>query len=656
MEEKKDLKRIGKNIVGVIDIKSFGGYLKPDSQNIAYKIYIPKKNLHKALDGDKVQVVILSKISDKGNEYEANIVRIVKRKTLRFSGIFEKMKNGKTGFVRPYSKKMPVDIYVPEKNCEGVEDGDVVIVKIIGWKEDARSPMGIVVKNFGKTGEHNAEISAIMFNNEIEETFPDFVIRESEEIQFEISEEEVKNRRDFRGITTFTIDGVDAKDFDDALSFQALDNNEYEIGVHIADVTHYVQEGTSLDKEAYERTTSVYLVDRVIPMLPERLSNGVCSLRPGEDKLCFSAIFRVRDNVGSFEIIDTKFQKTIIHSQNRLTYDEAQDIIENEINDIKVKRPELYNSGIAIQILDIIAKDFRKQRFEVGAVSFGKRELKFSLDKDKKPIDVYFKTQKDANMLIEEFMLLANRKVSEFVANLNKPYIYRTHDIPNPDRMKELSVLAKEFGYDFTIYSDQKKTKKSLNKLLTQVIGSGEENMLQTLAVRAMSKAIYSSAATGHYGLAFEYYSHFTSPIRRYSDIISHRLLWKYLNSNGKVNEKMLEKKCEHCSITENKAAKAERESIKFKQIEFLKDKVGQSYSATITDINDNGVFAEIIENGCDGFIQKNTLEEFGIILDKKKFSLTLSSNEVKRLGDLIEVEIKKVSINKKQIEFIIKN
>lgn len=526
MKEKKQAE-------GVVEVAR-NGHAHLISKNNDFKdLFINKKNLGQALDGDVVNVDIIQDTSGKGNGVQAKVNGIVARKTIDFSGVIDINEEKRHAFVRTSGGKMPVDFYVPMENLGGAKNGEVVVVRLHKWHKKDKNPTGIIIKVIGKAETHEAEMGSIMFKHGIDYTFPPDVEAEANAIPVEIPESEILKRRDMRDVLTITIDPDSAKDFDDAISFQWLKNGNFEIGVHIADVAHYIKPGSALDKEAYERATSVYLVDRCIPMLPERLSNGICSLRPNEDKLTFSVIFEI---TGEGEVVKHSFEKTVINSDRRFTYEEAQEIIEGPIssdkddtlfsNSIRVLEPE---EG-AIVWLNRIAKKLRAQRFKEGAITFNRREPSFVLDESGVPIDVFFHESAEAHQLIEEYMLLANRYVATYSYGLTKPYVYRTHDLPSEEKLQELSAFVQQFGYSFNTSGSIEQTKSSLNEMLKQAVGSGEEAMISNLAIRSMSKAIYSTQVIGHYGLGFKHYSHFTSPIRRYSDLISHRLLWHYIN------------------------------------------------------------------------------------------------------------------------------
>lgn len=612
-------------------------------------LFIHRDNLGHALDNDIVRAEVVLDKSGKGNGFKGIVYEIVERHQTEFSGIIDVDKNKRLAFVRPSDGKVRVDFYIPIDKLNGAKNGDLVIVRLHRWYKKNKCPNGIILKVLGQATSHEAEMENIMFKHNIDYSFPEEVETEANAIPIEIPEKEILKRRDMRDILTITIDPESAKDFDDAISFKPLENGNYEIGVHIADVTHYIKPGSELDKEAYSRATSVYLVDRCIPMLPERLSNGICSLRPNEDKLTFSVIFEIDYNG---KVVKHKFKKTVINSDFRYTYEEAQDIIDTSdytrIGDGSLR----FQSQEAIIILNKIAKKIRAQRFEDGAVTFNRREPQFVLDSSGTPTDVFFHESADSHQLIEEYMLLANRYVATYAYGLTKPYVYRTHDLPSEEKLAELSVFVEQFGYSFNTSGSIEQTKTSLNEMLKKAQGSGESNMIETLAIRSMSKAIYSTQIIGHYGLGFKHYSHFTSPIRRYPDVLAHRLLFDYLNGKN-ANVSRLGIQCDHCSDMENKAVKAQRESIKFKQCEYLKGKIGETFKGIISSVTNFGIFVEIIENGCEGLVSKETLSENNIFIDEENYCINNFDNmETYRLGDEIMVQVAKVDMNRKNIDF----
>jgi ribonuclease R len=644
-----------KHSSGTIEFTRAGhAYLISESKNVDKDIFIPRERTGKALSGDKVFVKLFPK-NDGTGEYTGEVQGIVKRFKTEFVGTLEKLPiiGSDIHIIKTFSKKQPIEIVIyPEGLGEG-KVGDKVVVAMTRWNKTHNKPNGIVKTVLGKAGEHNTEINSILFENNIDSRFPESVLREAEEIPFEISEEEIANREDFRNILTFTIDPDTAKDFDDALSFRILPNKHIEVGVHIADVAHYIKPGSNLDNEAYRRSTSTYLVDRCIPMLPERLSNGVCSLRPNEDKLAFSVIFEIFGG----EIVKTRFAKTIINSNIRYSYEDAQKIIEGPKKE-KSDGPQLYGADDirvlseeegAIVMLDRLAKSFRAERFKKGAVSFEKKEVKFKLDPDGSPIGLYFKESKDSNKLIEEFMLLANVATSEFIGKKGLPCIYRTHALPTLERLQELSVFVAQFGYELKVSDNTEQNKTSLNKLLLDVKNSNHANIIETVAVRSMSKAIYSTEITGHYGLGFKYYSHFTSPIRRYPDVILHRILFRLI-SNQPYLAVDLQTQCQHCSELENKAAKAERDSIRFKQVEYLQKFIGDTFEGVVSGVTNFGLFVELKENGCDGLVNLDELANLDFVLDEKNYKFVSDNGKIS-LGDSVKVKINNVNLTKRQVD-----
>lgn len=524
------MSKVLKHSAGTIEFtKSGNAFLISDSKKVKKDIFIPRGRTGKALNGDTV-FVKLTPSKDRPGEYIGEVAGITKRFRTEFVGVLEHIPSKDIFIVKSFSKKMPVEFYVPKENLGDAKVGDKVVLKLSRWNAEHKRPIGVIKHVFGQAGSHMTEMNSILFENNIDSTFPSNVLKEAEEIPFEISAEEIAKREDFRETIVFTIDPETAKDFDDALSFKHLENNIYEVGVHIADVGHYVKPGSALDKEAYRRSTSTYLVDRCIPMLPERLSNGVCSLRPNEEKLVFSAVFKIQfSQPGECKVLDTRFVKGIINSGKRYTYEEAQEVIEK--GHIADCARDKFDE--AVLILDKMAKMFRGVRFMHGAVSFEKKEVKFKLDSDGTPTGVYFKESKDSNKLIEEFMLLANQAVATYIGEKGLPCIYRTHALPSQEKLQELAVFVEQFGYKLSITDNEEFNKINLNKLLQEVKGSNHANIIETVAVRSMSKAIYTTEVLGHYGLGFKYYSHFTSPIRRFPDVVLHRVLAHVLGNGG---------------------------------------------------------------------------------------------------------------------------
>jgi ribonuclease R/exosome complex exonuclease DIS3/RRP44 len=615
-------------------------------------VYIPFINLNHALDGDKVKCYIYNRRSSR--KPEAEVLEILERAKTEFVGVIDIQKN--FAFVTTTNAKMYTDIFIPKNEIFEAQHGDVVLVSMVDWPKKADSPFGKVIKVLGKPGEHDTEIHAILAEYGLPYDFPIEVEAYANQIDTSITEEEIAKRKDMRKVLTFTIDPKDAKDFDDALSFQVLPNGNYEIGVHIADVSHYLQEGTILDDEAYDRATSVYLVDRVVPMLPEVLSNFACSLRPNEEKYTFSAIFQLNDKA---EVIDSWFGRTVIYSDQRFAYEEAQEIIESKSDiipaHISLTGKEYHAPKPIVEAtlkMDDLAKILRRKRMNAGAISFDKVEVKFNLNENAEPVGVYFKQSKDANHLIEEFMLLANRKVAEFIGKQKKTFVYRIHDEPNEDKLFGLQNVISKFGYNLNLKSKQD-ISTSLNKLLEDVQGKKEQNMVDTLTIRCMSKAAYSTHNIGHYGLAFDYYSHFTSPIRRYPDVMAHRLLQFYLDGGKSVSEELYEEKCMHSSDREGLAAKAERDSIKYMQVKYMQDHKDQEFLGVVSGVTEWGIYVEIIENKCEGMVRIREIKDDYYTFDDKQYALVgeVSKNLI-QLGDEVWVKVKNADLVKKQLDF----
>ncbi|CAH0337443.1 Ribonuclease R [Flavobacterium sp. CECT 9288] len=615
-------------------------------------VFIPTANLNHALDKDIVKVYVYNR--RKGKRPEGEVIEVIERHKTDFVGVIDIQAN--FAFVSTANPKMYTDIFIPKDKIGEAEQGDVVLVHIEDWPKRADSPFGTVVKVLGKPGEHDTEIHAILAEYGLPSEFPIEVETYAQKIDTSITEEEIANRRDMRDTLTFTIDPKDAKDFDDALSFKQLENGNYEIGIHIADVSYYLEEGTILDDEAYQRATSVYLVDRVVPMLPEVLSNFACSLRPHEEKYTFSAIFEITDKA---QVVNQWFGRTVIYSDQRFAYEEAQHIIETKQDVIPV---EISITGASYQVpaeivaatlkMDEIAKIFRKKRMADGAISFDKVEVKFNLDDAGEPQGVYFKVSKDANHLIEEFMLLANKKVAEYIGKQKKTFIYRIHDEPNEDKLIAMQTVIAKFGYkiDFRNKGD---ISKSLNQLMADVNGKKEQNLIDTLAIRSMSKAKYSTDNIGHYGLAFDYYSHFTSPIRRYPDVMVHRLLQFYLDGGKSVDEETYETKCLHSSTMEGLATNAERDSIKYMQVKYMQDHQDQEFLGVISGVTEWGIYVEIIENKCEGMVRIRDIRDDYYTFDEKQYALTgATSGKILQLGDEIFVKVKNADLVKKQLDF----
>ena len=640
---------------GILDLAAKGnGYIICDE--FEDDIFIAANNINKALNGDEVEFYVYKRKSR--GKHEGEITNIIKRAKSEYVGVIQIHEKKNFAFVVCDSNKMYKDIFVPINKINKAEDGDKVLVSLEDWPEKSDSPNGKVIKVLGKPGEHNTEIHAILAEYGLPMEFPHEVEEYANNLDTAITEEEISKRRDMRKDLTFTIDPKDAKDFDDALSFEVLDNGLYEIGIHIADVSHYLQEGTVLDDEAYERATSVYLVDRVVPMLPEVLSNKACSLRPHEEKLTFSAVFQMNDKC---EIKNEWFGRTVTYSDARFAYEEAQAIIESGTNTIPKEvslTGEAYNTdqkvADAILKMDDLAKLMRGKRMTSGAISFDKVEVKFNLDENANPIGVFFKTSKDANKLIEEFMLLANRKVSEFVGKKDpkKTFVYRVHDEPDESKLANLQTVVSKFGYKLD-FKDRKTVSSSLNNLLKDVNGKKEQNLVDTLTIRTMSKAEYTTKNIGHYGLAFDYYSHFTSPIRRYPDVMAHRLLQQYLDGEKSANADVYEEKCNHSSNMEGLATRAERDSIKYMQIKFMQDHQDEEFVGVISGVTDWGIYVEIISNKCEGMVSVRDMKDDHYAFDQDTYSMVGSKNGITyQLGEEIVVSVKNADLVKKHLDF----
>ncbi|MFH6767325.1 ribonuclease R [Gaetbulibacter aquiaggeris] len=638
---------------GILDLSVKGsGYVICD--DFDEDIFIASNNINRALNGDEVEFYVYKR--RKRGKMEGEITQVIKRAKSEYVGVIQVHNN--YAFVIPDSNKMYKDIFVPINKINKAEDGDKVLVSLEDWPENADSPNGKVLQVLGKPGEHNTEIHSILAEYGLPYEFPHEVENFADTLDTSITAEEIAKRRDMRNVLTFTIDPKDAKDFDDALSFKILDNGLYEIGIHIADVSHYLQEGTILDDEAYERATSVYLVDRVVPMLPEVLSNNACSLRPHEEKYTFSAVFKINNKA---EVKEQWFGRTVTYSDARFAYEEAQAIIESKSNNIPQEvsltgepyqtSPEITQ---AVLKLDELAKIMRKRRMNEGAISFDKVEVKFDLDAEANPVGVFFKTTKDANKLIEEFMLLANKKVAEFIGKQSpkKTFIYRVHDEPDVSKLATLQGVVSKFGYKLN-FKDRKTTTASLNNLLQEVVGKKEQNLVDTLTIRTMSKAEYTTHNIGHYGLAFDYYSHFTSPIRRYPDVMAHRLLQLYLDGGKSVNEDIYEDKCNHSSNMENLATKAERDSIKYMQIRFMEDHKNEEFLGVISGVTDWGIYVEIISNKCEGMVSVRDIKDDHYVFDEGQYALVgKTTKNMYQLGDEVIVRVKNTDLVKKHLDF----
>jgi len=634
--------RAGKsrNVTGTVDhVNPRFAYVVTGEEGVK-DIYVKTRDLNTALHGDTVEVQLLGRSN--GENPEGKVTKIVKRARSRFVGRIEVSKS--YAFVVPDFKKIYQDFFIYTENINGAKTNDKVVFEVTRWGDGDKSPEAKVVEILGKTGENEAEIHSIMAEFDLPFRFPEQVLREAEKIDEKIPDAEIKKRRDFRSTLTFTIDPEDAKDFDDALSFQKLPSGRYEVGVHIADVTHYVQHGTTLDADAFDRATSVYLVDRTVPMLPEKLSNGLCSLRPREDKLTFAAVFEM-DAKG--RVHNEWFGRTVIHSDHRFTYEDAQQVIEEGAGKFAEE----------LKILNDLAIRLRKERFSKGAVNFETSEVKFKLDEKGKPLAVVPKVRKDAHKLIEEFMLLANKAVATYVFRMKKgqdknTFVYRTHDLPDPEKVENFATFARQFGHKLQV--EEKALSRSLNALMDEIEGKPEQNVLQQLAVRAMAKAKYTTEAKGHFGLAFEHYTHFTSPIRRYPDMMVHRLLQHYLDGGKSVNKKEYEERCIHSSEREKRAADAERASIKYKQVEFMAMAEDKVYQGIITGVTDFGVFVEMIETKCEGMVRLADLKDDFYEFDEKNFRIIgRRRKKIYRLGDEVEVRIKKTDVDRRLIDLL---
>ena len=635
------LKSAGGYVIGKIEITQ-GGYGFVITDAIEEDVFISKNNLNNALNGDLVKVYLYAR--KKRRNPEGEVIEILERARESFVGVIEV--NDRFAFFEPDSRQMPYDIFIPLEKLNGAKNGEKVVAKISDWPKKAKNPFGEIIKVLGIPGEHEAEIHAILEEYGLPYEFSEEVDIEAEQISPEITSEEYAKRRDFRKTVTFTIDPDDAKDFDDALSLKKLENGNWEVGVHIADVTHYIEPKSTLDNEALERATSVYLVDRVVPMLPERLSNFICSLRPNEEKLCFSAVFELDDQA---KIIQEWFGKTVIFSDRRFTYKEAQEIIDTGKGDF-------YEEVLK---LNEMAQTLRKNRFNSGAISFDRDEIKFDIDETGKPLRVFFREHGLSNELVEEFMLLANKQVANAIGNVKdkkdkKTFVYRIHDRPSPEKLQKFNRILSKFGHKLLLSSNEN-VSASLNKVLVDVKGKPEQDLVETLAVRSMAKAEYSCTNIGHYGLSFPFYTHFTSPIRRYPDMMVHRMLQFYLTGGASKSKNKYEKYCKHSSEREQIATEAERASIKYKQVEFMQDKIGQAFDGIISGVSEYGIFVEIIENKCEGLVSIRELLDDYYEYDEDNYWLIGKHNgNIYQLGDKVKIEVLRTNIQRKQLDFAI--
>ena len=615
-------------------------FVPDDDGNI---VNIAERNSMHAMNGDRVRVQLLAK--RRRSDTEGAVIEILERAQNRFVGVLDVQKH--FAFLVMDSKYLANDIFIPKEDLNGAKNGDKVVAEIVEWPKKANNPVGKVIDILGLPGQNDTEMHAILAQYDLPYSYPKEVDKVAAKISDTIDKEEIARREDFRDVFTITIDPKDAKDFDDALSLRKIGTNLWELGVHIADVTHYVRPGSVIDEEAEKRATSIYLVDRTIPMLPERLSNELCSLRPNEEKLGFSVIFHLNDKA---EVKKSRVARTVIKSDSRLTYEDAQTVIETGKGDFSTE----------ILQMNELAKQLRARRFANGAINFDRYEVKFNLDEKGKPLGVYFKESKEANHLIEEFMLLTNRTVAELIGRVPKgkkarPFVYRVHDVPDPEKLDTFNTFILRFGHKIKATGSKVDVAKSINSLLDKIQGRPEENLIETIAIRTMSKAAYTTKNVGHYGLAFDYYTHFTSPIRRYPDMLVHRLLERYLDGGKGVNQESLEEQCKHCSQMELVASNAERDSIKYKQVEFMADKVGKVYDGVVSGVTEWGIYVEINENKCEGMIPIRELDDDFYELDEKNYRLVgRRTKREYRLGQALSIQVARANLERRQLDFVL--
>jgi ribonuclease R len=647
---KYKLKSKGGYIYGTVDMTQFG-YAFIQSEALEEDVFISRNNLNHALNGDYVKVYLYAR--RKGKRVEGEVLEIIERARKTFVGIVEVSQHW--AFLNPDSREMPYDLFIPPDKLNGAETGQKAVGRIIEWPKGSKNPVGEIIEVLGEPGLHDVEMHAILAEFELPSKFTDEVENAAEGVPVQISPRDYAERRDFRQVKTFTIDPVDAKDFDDALSLQKLTNGNWEVGVHIADVTHYVKPKDLLDQEAYERGTSVYLVDRVVPMLPEKLSNLVCSLRPDEEKLCYSAVFEMDEGAN---VLDQWFGRTIILSNRRFTYEEAQDIIETGQGDLHKEIRQLHK----------LAQVLREKRFSEGSFSFERVEVKFHIDESGYPTGIYYKENKESNQLIEEFMLLANKRVAEFIGKVSsenpppeavpktksRTFVYRIHDKPNQDKLESFAYFIRRLGYQIRMGS-KKQISGSINRLMEEIRGKKEQNMIENLAIRVMAKAEYSTMNIGHYGLGFPYYTHFTSPIRRYPDMMVHRLLDHYLKNGDSKSHKKYEARCKHASEMERRAMNAEWASIKYKQVEFLSDKIGEVFEGVISGVTEWGIYIELVGCKCEGMISMRDLTDDFYDYDEDNYRLVgKKTGRQFQLGDELMVEVARANLAKRQLDFVL--